>query len=42
MNFTMVFSMANGTFQFRRDDDKRFENFEHFAKFGMNEVNQDR
>ena len=42
MNFAMVFSMGNDTFEFRRDDGKMFENFEHFSKFCMNEVNQGR
>ena len=42
MNFAMVFSMANDTFWFGRDGDKMFQNFEHFSKFCMNEVNEDR
>ena len=41
MNFTMMFLMGNGAFQFRSDDGKMFENFKHFSKFCMNEVNEE-
>ena len=42
MNFTIAFSMISGTFWLGKKDDKRFKNFEHFAKFCMNEVNHER